>query len=451
MRIITGNRLYTIGNLLAVAAAIAVIWLLWSFAGVRIDLAGGLLAYSLLAVYFLAIAFVCQMILMPALFIVFGMKPITYTVHRYEAAGFSIKLPDRWKNVMHPGQQYRELVLHVADRFSGASINVLAGPQAYGPDPSISDLEAQAARHLEQFHAVPEYRKPLKIGGIDALELGYTAMNLRTKKMAMVRNGIEYIVTCSAPLTVASFYEPVFDECLRSFAWLSDTRPSRKKFVDNPWFLTFAKLLLPGALAIILIGLLWVFGFRPVNFNTGLFVYVHFLGYFITAYIVVAIPLNWLIFTVLGVVPFEYGTYTNEPLGFSIKLPQRWRNAAVEPGMPEVVVHAVYGSSLASLKISAAPRHPMPGPSIEELEVRARKSAPGVMRSLRRTTVDGTDAVEVVYEDKEVRTKKLFFARNGVEYVIECSAVNNLPKRHEIFERTLDKCLETFAWKRDRG
>ena len=89
----------------------------------------------------------------------------------------------------------------------------------YGPHPSIEDIEIQAKRNVENLHGILESIQRIKIDNIEAVSTIYSALSMKTKKVAFIKDGTEFIITCSSIPGLFSVYNPIFDEILQSMKW----------------------------------------------------------------------------------------------------------------------------------------------------------------------------------------------------------------------------------------
>jgi hypothetical protein len=135
--------------------------------------------------------------------------PIVYSNDKY---GLSIKCPKGWRMVktFFPP----DMLVQFVD-LKGGGINLVAGPIP-GIQESIDDLENLARDNVHRLNGILESLKHIKVDNIDSVEAVYTALGLKTKKVGLVRNRIEYIITCSINPILFDEYNPIFDECIQS-------------------------------------------------------------------------------------------------------------------------------------------------------------------------------------------------------------------------------------------
>jgi len=150
---------------------------------------------------------------------IFEVIPLSYGTYTNEKLGFSILLPQEWEDATKESSYNPEVVVHARDKERVAAINIIAGPQPYGPHPSVEDLKIEARRHVNNLHGNLESIRQMKIGNVDAVIAVYKALSMKTKKVALVKDNTEFIITCSSIPGLFPAYEDVFDECLQSLEW----------------------------------------------------------------------------------------------------------------------------------------------------------------------------------------------------------------------------------------
>ena len=127
--------------------------------------------------------------------------------------GFSMRWPRGWRRV-NDIKLSPEMLVQFMDPI-GAGINIIAGP-IYGTQETIEDLENLAIRNVHNLKGNMKSLKRIKVDNLEAVEAIYTALGLETKKIGFVKDGDEFIITCSTPITFTK-YKPIFDECIHSF------------------------------------------------------------------------------------------------------------------------------------------------------------------------------------------------------------------------------------------
>jgi len=174
---------------------------------------------TFLALVFL-ILFIVMFFLVSAIFsVVFMVVPITPATYTNEKYGFSIRFPLEWEDATKRRPYHPEFVVHAQEKSGFAGINIIAGPQLYGPNPSINDIEIQARIHVENLHGALESLQRIKIDNIDAVMAVYITPPMKTKKVGLVKDSTEFIITCSSIIELFPIYDPIFDECLQSMKW----------------------------------------------------------------------------------------------------------------------------------------------------------------------------------------------------------------------------------------
>jgi len=134
-------------------------------------------------------------------------------IYSNDKYGFSIKCPKGWKiinNKLPP-----EMLVQFVDS-RGAGINLMAGP-TYGAHESIEDLENLAIRNVHRLGGKMKSLKLIKVDNLEAVEAVYSAFGIKRKKVAFVKDHIEYIITCGIKPNLFDEYKPIFDECMQSF------------------------------------------------------------------------------------------------------------------------------------------------------------------------------------------------------------------------------------------
>ena len=131
--------------------------------------------------------------------------------------GFSVKSPDGWK--IRGGKESKLANNDFVVEFIGrnAHIHVIAGKTN---DVSTKDTEHNAIRNIHLTGANLESFRHIQLDGIEAIEAIYvTKLGTKIKKVGLVNNHIEFVITCGTTNKYADFgkYEPVFDKCLQSF------------------------------------------------------------------------------------------------------------------------------------------------------------------------------------------------------------------------------------------
>ena len=68
------------------------------------------------------------------------------------------------------------------------------------------------------------------------------------------------------------------------------------------------------------------------------------------------------------------------------------------------------------------------------------------MESLKRIKVDNAEAVEAVYTSLGLKTKKVGFVKDCIEYIITCGIK---PDLFDEYEPIFDECIQSFKFKRE--
>jgi tetratricopeptide (TPR) repeat protein len=136
--------------------------------------------------------------------------------------------------------------------------------------------------------------------------------------------------------------------------------------------------------------------------------------------------------------------YSNEEYGFSIKCPKGWRiNTKLPPEML-VCFTDLRGGSINLMAGSTYGTQE----SIEDLENLAIQNVNrlnGKMESLKRIKLDNIEAIEAIYLALGLKTKKVGFVKDGIEYLITCGIKPNL---FDEYEPIFDKCIQSFKFRR---
>jgi hypothetical protein len=151
---------------------------------------------------------------------IFQVIPLSYGTYSSERFGLSLLLPQGWEDATDEEPRHPEIVVRARDRERVAALNIIAGPQPYGPHPSLADLEREARRDVDLLNGDLISLERIKIGGTDAVMAVYTAHAMMTKKVGLVKDDTEFIITCSSAPELFPAYSKVFDDCLQSLVWI---------------------------------------------------------------------------------------------------------------------------------------------------------------------------------------------------------------------------------------
>ncbi|MDY6894096.1 MAG: tetratricopeptide repeat protein [Thermotogota bacterium] len=155
----------------------------------------------------------------------------TYSNDNY---GFSMRFPKGWREASDTS--YSELLCQFEDSVGG-SINIIAGP-IYGVQETIEDLENMAKRNVKNLNGIMISLKRIEVDNLEAIEAIYTALGMETKKVGFVKDGNEFIITCSCGTTPGLFakYEPIFDECIQSIKFKKQEEKVGLDKEDTPFY-----------------------------------------------------------------------------------------------------------------------------------------------------------------------------------------------------------------------
>lgn len=143
--------------------------------------------------------------------------PVEYKPYACEKYGFTLRIPAGFADhTEYAGKPEFFDVLFDIHNYDGTHIGIVAGLQDSGEAAGVGQLETQAARHVENIGGALLSLTRTDIDGIIGVEAVYTASLMKTKKVAFIRGGIEYLITCAAHPQLYDRYEPVFDDVVRS-------------------------------------------------------------------------------------------------------------------------------------------------------------------------------------------------------------------------------------------
>ena len=129
----------------------------------------------------------------------------------------SLKIPKNWKNLTPTmSSEGGDEVLIMLRNSEESGIHIIAGPQHYGKDASVVDLEKQARLHMQNVSGDLKTIQRRKIDATEALEIDYVAFLMRDKKIAFIRNDQEFLINFSAHPHLYQYYEPLFNEIIDS-------------------------------------------------------------------------------------------------------------------------------------------------------------------------------------------------------------------------------------------
>jgi hypothetical protein len=143
-----------------------------------------------------------------------GENFVWYSNQRFR---FSLKIPKSWENLT-PTRSTRagDEVLIWLKNSEGSGINIIVGPQHYGKNVSVADLEKQARLHMQNVSGDLKTIQRRKIDAAEAVEIDYIAFLMRDKKIAFLRDDQEFLINFSAHPHLYQYYEPLFNEIIDS-------------------------------------------------------------------------------------------------------------------------------------------------------------------------------------------------------------------------------------------
>jgi hypothetical protein len=142
-----------------------------------------------------------------------------FPLYSHHERSFSMRYPPGWRVVEEP----------IAVRFvspEGVSFNVVVGPRE-GPDPTPEEYSQEVDRILRVVLGPKDYlisKSIIQLKGAEiwAIEVVYVKTltflqkHHKIKKIAFVRQGVEYFFTYGASPNKFDWYEEAFDQCMQS-------------------------------------------------------------------------------------------------------------------------------------------------------------------------------------------------------------------------------------------
>jgi hypothetical protein len=175
----------------------------------------------LLAGFFFLVVFLCVRYWVGVTnFMIYSVIPWTYGVYTNDEFGFSTSIPLEFTNMPHVHPPDPGLVIHARDKSGYAAITIFAGTHYYGNNPSIADIERLEKRAVEKDHGRLESMERISIDHADAVKTISEIQSVTTKKIALVRDGVEYLFICSAPGEHFSVFDPAFEKLFSTLSWI---------------------------------------------------------------------------------------------------------------------------------------------------------------------------------------------------------------------------------------
>ncbi|KQC04666.1 MAG: hypothetical protein APR53_09695 [Methanoculleus sp. SDB] len=148
--------------------------------------------------------------------------PVEYMPYTSEKYGFTIRIPAGFADhTEFAGRPEGFDVLFDIHNYDGTHIGIVAGPHEHGEAATVRQLEKQAARHVENMGGTLLSLAGREIEGVTGVETVYTAFLMKIRKVAFIREGREYLITCAAHPELYDRYAPVFDDVVRSLRFYS--------------------------------------------------------------------------------------------------------------------------------------------------------------------------------------------------------------------------------------
>jgi hypothetical protein len=213
MACITSENASPIGTIIALILTIPFIWAIW-----KMD------SYSLSHIVWIFLLFCFGLVFLHQLIVeifywVFNVIPWTYGVYTNNEFGFSTSIPLEFTNMpeLHPPEP--GLIIHARDKSKYAAITIYAGSNYYGYHPLITDIERLEKQTMEQVHGRLESMERISIDQTNAVKTISEQPPVRTKKIVLIKGGVEYIIICSAPTEHFSVFDPAFEKCFSTLIW----------------------------------------------------------------------------------------------------------------------------------------------------------------------------------------------------------------------------------------
>ena len=143
--------------------------------------------------------------------------------------------------------------------------------------------------------------------------------------------------------------------------------------------------------------------------------------------------------------------YSNDKYGLSIKCPNGWKTK--RGLLSKMLARFIDSKTLfhfvdprgGGINLIAGPTYGTQE-TIEDLEnfaIRNVRRLKGEMESLKRIKVDNIEAIEAIYSALGLKTKKVGFVKDHIEYIITCGIKPNL---FEEYKLVFDECIQSFKF-----
>jgi hypothetical protein len=219
MGIITSDNADRVGSTIALILSLPIIWILWKLNVVSINFSYSLPFVFMFCLFFLAVFFVLRFVVVMVFFDLFNVIPWTYGDYTNNEFGFSTSIPLEFTNMpeLHPPNP--GLIIHARDKSKFVAITIFAGSHYYGDHPSMGDIEMLEKRVVEKEHGRLESMERISFDHTDAVKTISEIQSIRAKKIVLVRDGVEYIIICSAPAKHFSVFDPAFEKLFNTLSW----------------------------------------------------------------------------------------------------------------------------------------------------------------------------------------------------------------------------------------
>ncbi|NTV85047.1 MAG: hypothetical protein HGA23_12245 [Bacteroidales bacterium] len=220
MRLITFKNYDRIVSPIAFIMTLPAIWALLRLNIIYLNFTYTLTFYLIAGLLFLTVFFCLRYFIGGFILVwMFDVIPWTYGVYSNNEFGFSAHIPLEFTNMpeLHPPEP--GLIIHARDKSKFGAITIFAGSHYYGHNPSIGDIETLEKRTMENIHARLESMERISVDNTDAVRTISEIQSIRTKKIIMIKDGVEFIIICSAPEQYFAVFDPAFEKLFNTLSW----------------------------------------------------------------------------------------------------------------------------------------------------------------------------------------------------------------------------------------
>jgi hypothetical protein len=220
MGIITQKNANWVGSTIALILTLFIVWVLWKMNFIFFNFSNLLLFFILAGLAFFVVFLILRILTMFAIAMIFYVIPWIYGVYTNDTFGFSTRIPLEFTNLpeLHPPDP--TLLIHARDQSRFASITIFAGLGMYCQHPTLTDIEKQEMKAVDTLHGKIESVQRIKIGDIDAVKIVSQVELMKIKKVCIIKDLVEFVIICSAPVKQFAAFDPAFEECFRSWKWI---------------------------------------------------------------------------------------------------------------------------------------------------------------------------------------------------------------------------------------